>query len=180
VTPELLAWSAAAALVVTIAVGWLLRRRARADPWLRGKLAGARLVYAERLFRSRQSPLVARIDRGYRKDDRIWLMELKTRPGQRVYPSDVIELSAQKVALESETGMRVSEFGFVLTQSPDGSRRLHGVKLMRRTDIDELVRRRAAILSGSLEPRHARDPRLCRDCAYRAECGCGRARDPRG
>lgn len=169
-----------AALMVAIAVGtwWKRRRQAMRDlAWLRRELAGARPAFAERLFRSREPALAARTDRGYVKDDRIWLVELKTRNEPRVYPSDVIELSAQRIAVESEMNMRVAETGFVLTQSPEGSRRLHRVKLIGRAAIDELLRRRAAILEGSEQPRFARSRRLCRDCAYRAECGRGLDRD---
>jgi CRISPR/Cas system-associated exonuclease Cas4 (RecB family) len=178
VTAQLLACLAALAVAVAVGTWWTHRRQALRDlAWLRRELAGVRPAFAERVFRSREPALAARIDRGYVKDDRIWLVELKTRDEPRVHPSDVIELSAQRIAVESETNMRVAETGFVLTQSSEGSRRLHRVKLIGRAAIDDLLRRRAAILEGSEQPRFARSRRLCRDCAYRVECGRGRDRE---
>jgi CRISPR/Cas system-associated exonuclease Cas4 (RecB family) len=155
-------------LVLAVHLRW--RRVKRESQWLPDELAGATLAYAERAFTARRPWLVARVDRGYRKDGRIWLTELKTRRQHRVYPPDVVELSAQRVAVEAESGVPVSETAYVLTQKPDGSRRVHRVELIRKEGIESLVRRRAAILGGSLLPRRAPDPASCAACAYRAEC----------
>lgn len=41
-------------------------------------------------------------------------MELKTRSTVAVLPSDVIQLSAQRIALEDELGLQVTDEAFVL------------------------------------------------------------------
>jgi len=86
------------------------------------ELRSARLAFAERLFRSEGPiPLVAQLDRAYRTTAGVLvLIELKTRAASRAYGSDVIELSAQRLALEARTGDVVADHAYVLTQNPDG------------------------------------------------------------
>lgn len=164
------------ALAIAVFVAWSRRRRiARESQWLPDELVGARLAYAERSFGSRRPWLIAKVDRGYRKDGVIWLTELKTRKQHLPNLSDVVELSAQKIAVEAETGFTVSGAGYVLTQLPDRSRRLHRVELLHKAEVESLVRRRVAILAGALAPRFARNPASCATCAYRAECESGQA-----
>jgi hypothetical protein len=168
-------------LGVAVFAAWSRWRRiARESGWLPAELVGARLAYAERSFLSRRPWLIARVDRGYRKEGVIWLTELKTRKQHLPYLSDVVELSAQKVAVEAETGFAVSGTGYVLTQLPDRLRRLHRVELLHKTEIESLIRRRAEILAGALAPRYARDRASCAACMYRAECENARNRAAQG
>lgn len=113
---------------------------------------------------------MARVDRGYRRHDgTITLVELKTRQTDRIYRSDLIELSAQRVALEGATGEQVDAFGIVVVQS--GPRyRVHRVRLMSRRAILDLAIRRATLLDGKAFPRPASSRRLCAACAYRSRC----------
>ena len=64
---------------------------------LPAELRGAEIAYAERTFRSHRHRLVARLDRAYRTPAGVQLVELKTRPRDAVYMSDVIELSTQRM-----------------------------------------------------------------------------------
>jgi hypothetical protein len=163
-------------LGIAVARIWSHRARiARESRWLPDELTGATLAYAERTFTSRRPWLVAKVDRGYRKDGLIWLTELKTRKQHRVHLSDVVEMSAQRVAVEAETGAHVSAMGYVVTQVPGGARRLHRVDLLDKADIENLIRRRVAILDGALEARYASYPASCAACAYRAECSANGA-----
>ena len=144
---------------------------ARERCWIPQELASAKLAYAERLFRSRDPWLVAKIDRGYRLGGKISLVELKTRTRHRVYRSDVIELSAQRVALETETGECVADTAFVLTEATTRrTRQVHRVKLMDRSEVVALIERRESILAGFAEPKYARSARLCDDCSFRDRC----------
>lgn len=122
---------AAVAILLSLAVRSALRRAHRADRWIPEELGEASLAYVERTFRSEgPRPVVARVDRAYRSPrGLITLVELKTRGEDRVYASDVIELSAQRLALASETGEGVAPFAFVVVESNSG-RTSKRVKLM--------------------------------------------------
>lgn len=129
------------------------------------------LAYVERSFRSKaDNPIVARVDRGYRRHDgTITLVEMKTRAVDRIYPSDIIELSAQRLALEGATGEQVDSVGIVVVQL--GQRHCaHRVRLMPQSAILDLAVRRARLLDGDVLPRPASNRRLCASCAYRSRC----------
>lgn len=86
--------------------------------WLPRELLVAELVYAEQLFRATGPvALVARVDRVYRQPNGVMtLSELKTRHANRIYFSDVIELSAQRMALAAHTRLPVARRAYVLVQ----------------------------------------------------------------
>lgn len=93
-------------LIVFIASAILFARRrsAQIDDIERGlpdELRGAEIAYAERTFRSHRHRLVARLDRAYRTPAGVQLVELKTRPRNAVYMSDVVELSTQRISCRS-------------------------------------------------------------------------------
>jgi hypothetical protein len=162
-------------LLVVLAI-LVLRERYRVkkgeEDWAGDALRGKQLVFSEQLFRSRRTRIVAKIDRGYLAGGSIHLLELKTRRRHAVYPADIIELSAQRVAVQDDDGRRVADHGYVLTERrEDGSRQLHRVTLLPEDALLRLRDRRALILSGRVQPREAAAPGLCRDCAYRVECG---------
>lgn len=156
---------------------WLRRRRERrVDTWLPGELRSAKLVYAEQLFRSKGSIRIsARVDRAYR-DSRghLVLVELKTRDIDKVYPSDVIELSAQRAALAAATGETVKERAYVLVQSTDGRRRrAHRVELLTEGHVAAIANRRRALLAGTIQARRTCMDGICSHCAFANPC-----RDP--
>jgi CRISPR/Cas system-associated exonuclease Cas4 (RecB family) len=163
-------------LAIAVGMAWKLacRWRARASErkWRPKELRRAELAFAEKTFRTwRPIRLIARADRGYRWRGELHLAEFKTRARAVAYPSDVIELSAQRLAIEARTGERVSEIAYVLAETPvDKRRSVHPVQLLPRAAIVAVAKRREAILKGSVAPRYADSPRLCRHCAYRAEC----------
>ena len=140
--------------------------------WLPQELHHARLEFAEKTFRTWQPiRLIARADRGYRLDGEVRLAEFKTRTHAAAYSSDVLELSAQRLAIEKSTGQQVSEIGYVLVQDARGKRRtVHSVRLLPRRDVIAAARRREAILDGRVVPRYASSQGLCSHCAYRVEC----------
>ena len=117
----------ATGVVLLVVAALRARRRSQhTNSWLPKELGDASLAYVERTFRSGGSrPIVARVDRAYRSPRRvITLVELKTRAEDRVYPSDVIELSAQRLALSAETGEAVAPVAFVVVE---GRVPAHGV-----------------------------------------------------
>lgn len=181
-TTNLLGWFAVAVSAACIAAFALHRLRVtgarRSEQASRpDELAGAELLYMEKQFRIRKPiALVARIDRAYRAADcAIVLVELKTRWKNRAYATDVIQLSAQRMAVEGETGLRVAEHAFVTVQQPTNSRsyRSHKVQLMTPSEIVALYQRREGIIAGRISPRYAHSTRACRGCAFRSRCDRG-------
>jgi CRISPR-associated exonuclease Cas4 len=166
---------AAVAILLSIAVRSAWRRAHLADRWMPEGLGEASLAYVERTFRSEgPRPVVARVDRAYRSPrGLITLVELKTRAEDRVYASDVIEISAQRLALSSETGEVVVPFGFVVVESNSG-RTSKQVKLMSTDQVRKLVDRRHDLLEGRLVPRTPVHARLCGKCTHRDSCDFGR------
>lgn len=141
-------------------------------------LRDGRLVYAERLFRSVEFNggwvVSARVDRAYgipSVQGLLVLVELKTRAADKVHLSDLIELSAQRFAMESGGREQVSEKAFVLVKSsrhPTG--RFHEVKLMPHESIMALAGRRERLLAGFELPRSSRNEHLCDGCSFRTGC----------
>lgn len=97
--------------------------------------------------------------------------ELKTRDIDRLYWSDVIELSAQGAAVELQTGETVADHAYVAVQRPGGvAPSVHRVQLMTISEVAALAARREAILSGRLAPSYARSAEICRRCAFTRSC----------
>lgn len=173
-------WCAAAVAVTSIVLAWVLDRmrkggaRKLEQASRPDALAGARLLFMEKQFRIRDPiSLIARIDRAYQgADGTVALVELKTRWTNRAYATDVIQLSAQRMAVEGQTGLGVSEHAYVTVQTPTKSaaRRSHKVKLMAPSEIVALYRRRDDILAGRTSPRYAHSARACKGCAFRSRC----------
>jgi hypothetical protein len=150
----------------------ILRSRTSARLWLPRELRHAQLAFAEKRFRTSQPiGLIARADRGYRLGGQLHLVEFKTRTFAAAYSSDVIELSAQRLAIEASTREQVSEIGYVLARDPLTKRRwVNKVRLLPGADVVAVARRREAILMGRVIPRYASSTGPCMHCAYRAEC----------
>lgn len=174
---EVLATTAAALSMLMLIVwrAWCWRRRGRRDDahWLPGDLQASRLVYVEKLFRANGALKVrARIDRAYRDSAGIvTLVELKTRDVDRVYLSDIVELSAQRYALAAETGEVVSMHGYVLVESKAmRCRTAHRVNLLSEYQVAALVARREALLAGAIHARRACSKGVCRKCMFVENC----------
>lgn len=162
----------AIACLIACKMARILQARASARLWLPRELRHAQLAFAEKRFRTSQPiGLIARADRGYRLKGQLHLVEFKTRTFPGAYSSDVIELSAQRLAIEASTREQVSEIGYVLAQDPLTKRRwVNKVRLLPRADVIAVARRREAILMGRVIPRYTSSTGLCMHCAYRVEC----------
>jgi len=163
----------AGAVLISLLIWALHRPERRVDlAWLPQELRRATLVYAEQLFRT-PGPitLTAKVDRGYRGPAGIIiLVELKIRQHDRVFHSDVIELSAQRVALMAETGGQVALHAYVIVQGPSGRRVAHQVGLLDVVGVEALMRRRESILTGRVTPGCSRSVNLCRRCVFQRRC----------
>lgn len=163
-------------LLIASLIAWRIASscwaRASERHWLPRELHAAELALAEKTFRVwGPVALIARVDRGYRLDTEMRLVEFKTRKHAVVHPSDVIELSVQRLVVEKGTAERVGDVGYVVAHDPLSKRKaVLRVHLLPRADVIALARRREAILNGRVVPRYARSRGLCSDCAYRLEC----------
>jgi hypothetical protein len=170
-----IASAALAVVLLVLVVRWIWRVRVHCAEraWRPPELEDAELFYVERPFRIRTPiRLVARVDRGYRQPDgSIVLLEFKSRPTSRVYFSDVIELSAQRLAVAAQTGTRVACYAYVLVYKvPSGHRVPHRVNLLPADEVIALARRREAILAKTLLPQCTHAKRLCAGCAFESPC----------
>jgi CRISPR-associated exonuclease Cas4 len=175
--PEL--WLLVGGCVACVTAAWAAARvtcnyAVDADEWMPSELEDHTLAYSERTFRSGgDRQLVARVDRAYRgRNGLITLVELKTRPSDRVHLSDVIELSAQAVALAGETGEPVAGIGWVVVESA-ARRTAHRVTLMPSQAVWDLASRYDALLAGTASPNYPARSGVCTSCAHRGRCGLG-------
>ncbi len=137
-------------------------------------LRDAELIYMERLFRaSKHVGVVAKIDRAYRLPSGLLvLVELKTRWINQPCLSDVIQMSAQRVAVMGSTRQTVASYAFVMVKAP--TRRAlpiaHRVQLMSDEQVVALVRRREDVLAGRVLPSGPRSRKMCSACTFQARC----------
>ena len=176
-----LAWgvgSAAAVICVALVMAWrrsLETHAARAERASRpAALRDAELVYLEKLFRiSTPVGLVAKLDRAYRLPSGLLvLVEFKSRWSKQPCLSDVIQLSAQRMAVMGQTGQSVASHGYVMVKAPTKQALpiAHLVNLMTDQQVVALVRRREDVLAGRALPRRLLSRETCLSCAFRAQC----------
>ena len=176
-----LGWAVLGGLVVVclaLVIAW--RRSVATDAALAERasrpdaLRDAELVYMERLFRiSTPVGLVAKLDRAYRLPSGLLvLVELKTRWINQPCLSDVIQLSAQRVAVMGQTRQAVASYAYVMVKVPTRQALpiAHRVNLMTDQQLVALVRRREGILAGRILPRWPVSLKTCDTCAFRGEC----------
>lgn len=176
-----LAWGVGCAVAV-VGLGLVMARwrsvetdAARAERASRpAALRDAELVYMERLFRvSTPVGLVAKLDRAYRMPSGLLvLVELKTRWINQPFLSDVIQLSAQRMAVMGQTGQAVASYGYVMVKAPTGRAFpiAHRVQLMTDEEIVALIKKREDILAGRVMPRRLHSRNACLTCVFRAQC----------
>lgn len=173
-----LGWGVLGVVCLALVIAW--RRSVTTDAALAERasrpdaLRDAELVYMERLFRtSKPVGVVAKIDRAYRLPSGLLvLVELKTRWSNQPCRSDVIQLSAQRMAVMGQTGQSVASYGYVLVKAPTRPSVpiAHRVKLMTDEQVVALIRKREDILAGRILPRWPISLNTCNTCAFREEC----------
>ena len=174
--PALELWILFAGCVAGVMTAWAAariarRRSAKVDQWMPEALKDHTLAYSEQTFRSgHDRPVIARVDRAYRgRNGLIVLVELKTRQADRVHQSDIIELSAQRVALTGETGELVARVAWVVVESA-GRRTAHRVTLLTPGALWDLAERRDALLAGAASPNYPAATGVCKTCTHRSRC----------
>ena len=171
----------AAAVIIGVAVlilggliGWYVRTKERTNDliWRPRQIRAATLAYSEKTFVSRfPFPMGARVDRAYRLQNMLVLAEFKSREHRTAYFSDVVELSAQKLAIEGSASERVAEIGYVVTEHPKTQERsATPVKMLGKQEMLALARRYHALIRGEVAPRKANQSGLCSKCPFAREC----------
>lgn len=168
---EALILVAALAILIAVALAVWCRHRA-IEPWLPRELRDARLCFAETSFESRKDIRIkARIDRAYILKGTVYLVELKVRSARRAYFTDVIELSAQRVAVQESTGLPVSRVAYVVvTNAMSKKRTAVKVHLLGQESVQAIAERREALLLGLAQAKQVDDSRKCHDCEFRNGC----------
>jgi len=149
-----------------------VRRAERA--WKPASLKTAVLEYAERTFLTEHPfRLVAKIDRAYRTPSGLLVLtELKRRPRPRAYRSDIVELSAQRVAIENSISQRVADVAYVVVEHPLSKMRTPiPVQLLGESEIVALAQRYRDISARRTIPIKAARHALCASCGYKTQCG---------
>ena len=171
-----LLWAGAMAATLVMWL-WLGTRKARLrrteQAWLPVELQHARIEFAERYFYTKRPfRLIAKVDRVY-KDERgtLFVTELKRRVKTQAYLSDVVELSAQKLAIERGGRRAVAEKGFVVIEHPVTKKKTPiPVQLLSEHEIMALAKRYERLVDGGAMPDKANVAGLCRSCAYADRC----------
>lgn len=171
-------WSGLVLLAAAVGVLCLSASRWRARTAERRQrpsaLREAELVFVEKPFRSRgRWPIVARVDRVYRlPSGLLMLVELKTRSSLKVTLSDVIQLSAQRVAMMDALGEVVASEAFALAPGRTERQPLQAraVRLLPRKTVLEIAARRSRLLAGHDVPQPATEDRSCHTCGFQGRC----------
>jgi hypothetical protein len=133
------------------------------------------LAYVETTFRSGTPPLiVARPDRIYSlPSGELILVELKTRRHPTVLQEDIIQISAQRVAVSEATGRVVLRDAFIVFRRDDSRPSrwpVRGLRLMPSDDVRSLTTRRLSLLDGRTLARGPANRGFCRNCAFAHDC----------
>ncbi len=141
------------------------------ESWLPGELHRAQLQIVETTYKTEHPyRIAAKPDRAYRlPSGELVLVELKTRPGIRIFDTDIAELSLQAWVLRS-LGERVKDHAYVAVLKHTSSRpKPVRVRLMDDKACLKLIERCLELKTGVSRP-GANPGKHCLTCAYQSEC----------
>lgn len=162
---------AIAALLIYYLGKWLLPGIGRSvvTP-LPGRLQAAKIWAKERAFAiSKPVAIHGVIDEGFKLEDgTIVLSDTKSRANKAVYRSDILQVSAYKLLVES-AGNSVSDRGYIRVLSPNGNEYVP-VNLLDEHEVVQAVNRYQDLRSGADVGEKCQSKALCRKCPYKAPC----------
>jgi CRISPR-associated exonuclease Cas4 len=167
-------------LVMLAVIAWILWRSWKAagaqreeQDWLPARLRAATLSFSEKkFFEDGPYPLVARVDRAYlTPDGETVLADFKRRSAKRTFESDMVEISAQRVAMMANGVNRVSRLAYVVVvDSRTGTKTAIPIQLEDEHQIQDRIRRFIAIQDGRIAPRSTSSAAICRRCGHQTYC----------
>lgn len=146
------------------------------------EIVTGQLVTSERTFRRRGSrAFFAKVDQGFRTADGM-LVLVETKNRLRVTTSDIVQLSAQAIAIKSEVGDelgRPAGYAYVRLQLMGGKPRYVRYGLYPESVIDKLVDTYHDLRMRRRHPMARPHPSRCESCVFSASCGQARVRSGR-
>lgn len=136
------------------------------------EIANGKLVISEKVFyRQGSRPFAAKTDQGFLTPEG-WLVLVETKTRRRMSASDLVQLSAQAVAIAGSKGnrWRVANWGYVRL-APEGAKSYYQrVELMHASRVDQLWDRWRALKDGQVNPVARPKPSRCSKCALKTKC----------
>jgi CRISPR-associated exonuclease Cas4 len=167
-------------LLLGVIAAWVLWRswkiaaaQREEQNWLPARLRGATLSFSEKkFFADGPYPLVARVDRAYvTPDGETVLVDFKRRIANRAFASDIVEISAQRVAMLGNGIQRISLLAYVVVVDPGtGGSTPIPIELEDEDQIRERQHRFNAVRDGKIAPHSAASAAVCRRCGHRSYC----------
>lgn len=141
----------------------------------RGLPQGSKLAYVETTFSTRTLPsIIARPDRVYRlPSGELFLVELKTRRSCTVTTEDIIQMSAQRLAVSEATGQVVRREAYIVFRRSEarlGRQEVRALRLMSSEAVRALAIRRLHLLRGLARPEGPGSTQACRCCGFTNPC----------
>ena len=139
------------------------------------ELHGASIFLNEKDIRiTRPIKLKGRPDQVWRRrDGKLVPVETKKRSIARAYPSDTVQLTAQRFLIVHAGKAKLCDFaghGFVRAVGKDGTARFIRVRLLSDEKLIDHYMRARALLAGREEPIASPAIGLCRGCGHFARC----------
>ena len=118
-----------------------------------------------------ERPMHGKVDQAYRlKRGFLCLVDTKTRAINRVYLSDIIQLSVYNHCIQNGAQSKkfkgYSDYGYVRLRLPKGQVVYKGVDLIAESELFHLYDRYVDIARGVSRPRSTRNRNLCKGCGY--------------
>jgi CRISPR/Cas system-associated exonuclease Cas4 (RecB family) len=162
-----------AGAMVFFADRWIKRFRSRRirkkDPNIPQQLLDAKLLFSEHPIACRKPrPMHGQPDRVYQLDSGQKIpVDIKTRASQKVFQTDVIQLSVYALILN---GDNMPTQGYIRFDSAKGLPVYKRVRLMSYAEVIEHYDHRQALIAGAVAPRGAKVKGQCTGCGHNPVC----------
>lgn len=134
-------------------------------------LKNAKLWAKEKAFEcGGNNPLTGIVDESFiGSNGDIVLSDTKSRKFNRVYKSDILQVSAYRVLIENATSKTVAPFGFIRLLTPSGNEYVK-IDLYDRDEVLAARRLFDDLRNGKYPGEKCQNKAMCKGCAYKYEC----------
>lgn len=162
-------------MVLVVGLAWLFFRW-RKHRWMEkegmpiGLRKGKVVLNEGKVSCDGDRPMHGKVDQAYRlKNGQLCLVDTKKRNINRVYQSDVIQLSVYSHCIENSKRSKkfkgFSNYGYVRLRLPKGVV-YKRVNLLKGRDLFSFYDRYVSIAKGEKEPRRNNNRNMCKGCGY--------------